>query len=144
MTESKAGLIDSNILIYACDKSQKEKYEKAKAFLAERLMAKDSFVSIQNLVEFHANATEKIEKPIDFEKSKLAMSTLAASLIVLKYDECTIQEAINYQQLYKIPFWDGLIAATMKENSLDLVYTEDIFDFKKIPWLKVVNPLELE
>jgi predicted nucleic acid-binding protein len=36
----------------------------------------------------------------------------------------------------------ALIAATMQENNLKTIYTENIADFKKVPWLNVVNPLK--
>ena len=37
----------------------------------------------------------------------------------------------------------NLLAATMRENKIFSIYTED-GDFKNIPWLNVINPLERE
>jgi predicted nucleic acid-binding protein len=36
--------------------------------------------------------------------------------------------------------WDAAIAATMKENDIFEIVTENVKDFKKIPQLKVSNP----
>ncbi len=38
-------------------------------------------------------------------------------------------------------FWDSLLAATMKENNIFNIYTENIKDFK-VPWINAINPVE--
>jgi predicted nucleic acid-binding protein len=43
---------------------------------------------------------------------------------------------------YEVHYWDALIAATMRENNIFCIYTEN-GDFKSIPWLKVINPFEV-
>lgn len=60
----------------------------------------------------------------------------------LRNDEKTVVEAINNQAIYGIPFWDALIVAAMEQNSLDTIITENEKDFKKISWLKVINPFK--
>ena len=51
-------LVDSNILVYAFDSSEKEKFEKAKKFLKESMGNGNAFLSAQNLAEFHVNITK--------------------------------------------------------------------------------------
>jgi predicted nucleic acid-binding protein len=46
------------------------------------------------------------------------------------------------QAIYKIPFWDALIVATMEENSIDTIITENEKDFKKVKWIKTINPFK--
>jgi predicted nucleic acid-binding protein len=36
-------------------------------------------------------------------------------------------------------FWDALLAATMNENGISTIYTEDCH-FEKVPGLTVINP----
>ena len=143
MTENKLnGLIDSNILVYSFELAEKEKREKAKIFLEQRLKSKDSFVSIQNLAEFHYNITERMEKPVDIETAKNATNKFSLGFNVISYGILTILNASNYQKIHKLHFWDALLAATMEENSIDTIFTENEKDFKKIPWMKVINPLK--
>ena len=61
---------------------------------------------------------------------------------ILHYSEKTIVEAINVQAIYKIPFWDALIVGTMEENSNDKIITENEKDFKKVKWIKIINPFK--
>jgi predicted nucleic acid-binding protein len=39
-------------------------------------------------------------------------------------------------------FWDALIVATMEENSIDTIITENEKDFKKVKWIKTINPFK--
>ncbi|MBN2127740.1 MAG: PIN domain-containing protein [Candidatus Diapherotrites archaeon] len=135
------GLIDSNILVYAFDSSEKNKQEKAKKFLTEIMINKKGILSIQNLAEFHATVTKKINKPISKEESQQIIKELSDSFEILKYSEKTIINSINFENLYKTHFWDSLLASTMQENNVFLIYTENTKDFKKIPWIKAVNPV---
>lgn len=135
-------LIDSNILVYAFDSSEKEKHAKAAAFLENAVSLKTGFLSVQNLSEFHAAITAKIEKKVSREESLDTMRGFAESFRILRYNEKTAFEAVNLELLYKIPYWDALIAATMQKNNVKTIYTENEKDFKKIPWLTVVNPLK--
>jgi len=143
MTEGKElKLLDSNILVYAYDKSETKKHATAKEFVKERWKKEDSVLSIQNLVEFYSIITSKIEKPLEIDKAKQIVLDYIEGFEILRYNEKTIVEAINVQAIYKSPFWDALIVATMEENSIDTIITENEKDFKKVKWIKTINPFK--
>ncbi|MBI4210566.1 MAG: PIN domain-containing protein [Candidatus Diapherotrites archaeon] len=135
-------LVDSNILVYAFDASESGKYTTAAAFLENAVKLRTGFLSVQNLSEFHTAVTTKIEKKLNKEESLATVRGFAESFGIIKYDEKTIFEAVNLELLYKIPYWDALIAATMIENNIKVIYTENEKGFRRIPWLKVINPLK--
>ncbi len=58
---------------------------------------------------------------------------------VIGYDPGTIMDAVSIRGTYSLHFWDALLAATMKQHSIDRIYTEDSH-FKKIPWITVIDP----
>lgn len=91
---------------------------------------------------FTAFPQTKIENPIPTEKSKEFIKAIATNFNILSYDENTVMEAVNLEQKFGIHFWDALIAATMQENSIDTIYTENTKDFAKVPWLKAINPFK--
>ncbi|HIH16620.1 MAG TPA: PIN domain-containing protein [Candidatus Diapherotrites archaeon] len=127
-------------MVYAFDDTQGEKHAKAKAFLREKMAEGSACLSAQNLAEFHFVMTQKVRRPVAVEKSREWVSSLAVSFDVHSYSFRTVLQAVEYQALTHAPFWDALLAAIMEENHVDTVYSEDA-DFKKIPWLKVINPL---
>ena len=143
-TSDEICLIDTNILVYAYDESEGKKHEICKRLIDEcwRLRAKYS-ISIQNLSEFYVVITKKIENPVPMEMAKEIIEDIIEfqNWILMDYDPRTILSAIELNMVYKVHYWDALIAATMRENKIFSIYTED-GDFKNIPWLNVINPLE--
>jgi len=59
---------------------------------------------------------------------------------VLNYNSHTIKSAMAISTTNGIHYWDALLAATMRENNIFSIYTENDNDFKKIPWIKIINP----
>lgn len=133
-------LIDTNILVYAYDKSDLKKHKLAKEVVKAAWLTQSGVLSIQNLAEFYSIITRKIQKPVSTSQAKQIILDLSEGFEILKYSEQTIISAINNQMIYKIPFWDSLIVATMEENSIDTIITENEKDFKKVEWLNVINP----
>ena len=92
-------------------------------------------ISIQNLSEFYVVITKKVEKPVPMETAKEIIGDIIEfqNWVVINYDVHTILSAIELNREYEVHYWDALIAATMRENNVFCIYTED-GDFKRIPW----------
>ena len=136
-------LIDSNVLIYAFDKDENEKNPIARAILKRIFNGEmNAFLSTQNLSEFYYNVTKKIKKPLEVTEAKEIISDLVSlsNIKIVKIDENTIINAIEISMKCNIHYWDALIAYVMKENNVYSIITENDKDFKKISWLKVINP----
>lgn len=137
-------LVDSNILIYAHDKLDIEKHNKSVKIL-EKCWNKELklAVSTQNLSEFYVVVTKKFKLPIE--------KNIANNIIrkIIEYEnwkkiiikETSIIKAMEFSEKYNMGYWDALIAATMIENNITTIYTENVKDFEKIKELKVINPL---
>ncbi|MEK6970468.1 MAG: PIN domain-containing protein [archaeon] len=139
MTE-KSSLIDSNILIYYLDLDEKEKHDKAVDFIQERLIGKDTVVSVQNLAEFSYNMSTNKTIPSIEKEIEDTIREMIDVFEVIFYSPLTIIRANELQKEYKIHFWDALIVATMQENHISIIYTEDTKDFERIPGIKAINP----
>src|SRR3989344_3317057 len=120
MTENDDFLIDSNILIYAFDKDEKEKNLAAIKIL-ERILNGELkiFLSTQNLSEFYYNVTKKIKKPLEITETKEIISGLISlsNINILNINENTILNAINISFENNVSYWDALIASVMKEKT---------------------------
>lgn len=136
---SDRALVDSNILIYAVDAAYPEKQRVAHNLLEEGLAGKRSLVlALQNVNEFFVNITQKAIKPM--QDAHVLAEDLLSKFPCYPDDQNTVEYAFSLCRLYKIPFWDALIAAVMLENTILTIYTENEQDFRKIPGIKVVNP----
>ncbi len=143
MTENKNFLIDSNILIYAFDEEEKEKNPAAKKILERALNGEINIIlSTQNLSEFYYNVTKKIKKPLSIlEAKEIILGLIAlANIKTSEVNKNSVLNAIDISSEYYISYWDALIVSVMKENNVYSIITENDKDFKKIPWLKVINP----
>ena len=144
MIESKEiQLLDSNILIYAYDSSEKGKYLTAKSLLADCWKRKKMYaLSVQNLSELFVVTTKKITNPVKPDEMKQNIQDIISfsNFNILNIDKNNILGAMNISAEYGISYWDALIASVMKENNIYEIITENEEDFKKIQWLKVINP----
>lgn len=141
----KPTLIDTNLLVYAVDKSESAKQRVCKELLCECWKLERSFtVSVQNLSEFYVTVTMKTENPIPKKEAKKFVSLIVdyRNWKVIAPTAQTIKTAIALSIEHNVHYWDALIAATMQENGVFSIYTEDRNHYTQIPWLTVTNPLE--
>lgn len=142
MKDEHLYLIDSNILIYAYEKEESEKKKRAQRLLSKAFSGEVIYaISSQNLAEFAAAFI--IKGKGDIKKLQRSIKGLSKynNFIKVNYSSQTINNAISLCDGYSRPFWDALIAATMFENNIHHIYTENTSDFK-IEGIKAINPLE--
>ena len=142
MTESDLFLVDTNLLVYAAEKDQSDKVQKSKDLVnkcwrGEEILA----VSCQNLAEFVSATTRKAK--LNLEEAKVFAGFIAefGGFKKINYNANTVLSATEIAKEFKTSFWDALLAATMRENGIFNIYTENVSDFK-MPWIKAVNPLK--
>lgn len=143
MTEdSELFLVDTNIFIYAFEKEDNTKKSKSRNLLDECFSGIREFaISNQNLAEFASVSTKKGKLSIEDAKNFVVKATQFQGFKKISYRAETIPLALEFMHQFKTSFWDSLLAATMRENGIFNIYTENINDFK-MPWIKAVNPLK--
>ena len=137
-------LIDSNILVYSYDASEPKKQNICSALIKKCWTQEESYaIALQNLSEFYVVVTKKIENPIPKDIAKKIINDIIEfdNWQVLGLNEKSLITAIELSTKYNIHYWDALLCATMKQNRINNIYTENIKDFGKIPWITAVNPL---
>jgi len=135
-------LIDTNILCYALDAGEPEKRAVAAELLSQCWRSEITLsVSVQNLAEFSVVMTEKVQHPVPEAVVTRFIRDIVSfdGWTVIGYDPATIIDAVGIREMYSLHFWDALLTATMKQHTIDTIYTEDSH-FKKIPWITVINP----
>ena len=140
------GLLDTNILVYAYDKTDERKHKIAVDLVVDTFNGKRPLaISLQNLNEFYVIVTKKSKNILD---PTTARNVVAEFLNFKQWkklypDEDTLFHAMEMHAKYKLPdFWDTHIAAVMLQNGITTIYTENIKDFKKIPGIKAINPFK--
>ena len=138
---------DTNIIVYAYDSGEPRKQAVCEKLIKTVYDGEISgFVSNQILGEVFITLTKKIERPLDSENAEkiVAGITDSAEWIKANYTHRTIKNAIRTVKILHTPFWDTVIAETMKENDIEKIYTENDKDFSKITGIKAINPFKGE
>jgi predicted nucleic acid-binding protein len=95
------------------------------------------------LPEFSVVVSEKARNPIPRPILRKFLAAVAAydGWTIVGYDAGTILAANDLKERCSLHFWDALLAATMKENGISTIYTEDRH-FERVPGITVTNPVE--
>jgi predicted nucleic acid-binding protein len=135
-------LLDTNILVHAYVVSDGRKHAVAKEIIERVWMQGNGLTTLQNLCEFFFVVTEKVERPIAVERAERIVRAILTvpRWQVLDRGEATILRATELVRERRVPFWDALIAATMLENEIDTILTENTKDFQMVRDLWAINP----
>lgn len=131
--------IDTNILVYANDRSEREKQEKAKQILFAGIANEDIAVSTQVLSEFYVTVTKKIKTKLPAGIAKKEILLLKA-IEVVEIDFNLIIQAINICNENKLSYWDSLIIAAAHKAKCTVVYSEDLNPGQTFDTVTIVNP----
>ena len=133
-------LIDTNVLVYGFENSDKFKQEKSMLVIEKSAVENNVFVSVQNMAELARVLTEKVKIKVPANITQMYLLKMGNLFRRIFYDEFTIMNALDISEKYKLHFFDALLVATMKENGIKTIITENDKDFEKIPFIKAVNP----
>ena len=109
--------VDTNILIYAFDRTAGLKQETAKKLLIMLQTVRTGFISIQVMQEFHVIVTQKIQQPLKIEDSVDILRDLSKWYMHIPNSD-DVLAAINIQKEYQLSFWDAMIVQSALHISL--------------------------
>jgi len=133
------GFVDTNVLVYAFDRSGSAKQRAAQRLLNE-LMEQDRLrVSTQVLQELYVTLTRKARACCSSGEALAVLEDLAAwPLMVVDYG--AIRAAVRLGEQAKLSFWDALVVVAAARSGAAVLYTEDMNDGQEILGVRVRNP----
>ena len=134
-----SALVDSNILIYAFAEDS-PKHETALRLLRQCFSGNITLtISLQNIGEFCNTALWKYKLDQAVVRRVVRQILYCSSFVKISYMANEFEKALELSEKHNMEFWDAMLVATMKENGIDTIYTEDN-GFGKVPGIKAVNP----
>ena len=130
---------DTNILIYASDRSAPEKQSQARRLLKNAIENETGVISAQVLSEFFTVVTRRIQHQLAVEEAELVIEQLAI-LPVVEVDWALVREAISTCRRYQISYWDALIVAAAERKGCTRILSEDLNPGQTYHNIAVVNP----
>jgi predicted nucleic acid-binding protein len=132
--------VDTNILVYAHDRSAGLKHERARQLVEHLWNSGQGVLSTQVLQELCINLRRKIARPLPMEEVRQIIQDYLSWEIVVNTPASVLQ-ALEIEVRYQTSFWDALILQAAESSGAAVLYSEDLAAGQKYGAVEVVNPL---
>jgi len=131
--------VDTNILVYAHDRSAGAKHDRARALIEQLWQSGNGVLSTQVLQELCLNLRRKANPPLQIEETRRLLQDYLSWEVVVNSSESVLQ-ALEIEDRYKTSFWDALILYAAEISGASVLYSEDFSANQKYGSIRVVNP----
>jgi predicted nucleic acid-binding protein len=132
--------VDTNILVYAHDRSTGVKHERAQRILEQLWDSGKGVLSTQVLQELCINLRRKAGNPLPVEEVRRLIREYSTWEVVTNTPE-SVLGALEIEMRYKTSFWDALILQAAEFSGAPILYSEDLATGQRYGSIQVVNPL---
>lgn len=131
--------VDTNVLIYAHDKSAGRKHDVARYRILALWEEGRGLLSTQVLQELFLGMTRKIPNPVSLALGRKIIEDLLAWEVVIN-DGTSVLAAIDIQSRYRLSFWDALIVQAALRGGATVLLSEDLAHGQAIQGVTIQNP----
>lgn len=131
--------VDTNVLVYAYDKSAGDKRTIAQGLLRRLWQDRSGCLSVQVLQEFFTVVTRKIPQPLSGPDALEVVHDLVAWTIHAP-DGGDVESAIRLHQALHLSFWDSMVIHSALQLKCSMLWSEDLQDGQRVEGLQVRNP----
>jgi predicted nucleic acid-binding protein len=133
-------LVDTNVLVYAYDRSEPHKQGQALAVLDRLALAGAGLISSQVLSEFFVAVTRKIPAPLSAAEAYDRVKNYVQGWPVLELTGLVVLEAARGARDHQLNFWDAQIWAVARLNQVGVVFSEDFNAGAVVEGVRFANP----
>jgi predicted nucleic acid-binding protein len=133
--------IDTNILVYAFDRSARKKNTIAAQLVKDCWENETGHISIQVLQEFVVNVTRKIAAPLDYQMARQIVADLA-QWCVHSPEISDLLQALDFQERYQLSFWDAMVVQSAAHLGCKQLLSEDLNHGQVYGDVRVINPFK--
>ena len=133
-------ILDTNVLIYAHDRSEPEKQRQALEVLDRAQSTGNGALTTQILGEFFTTATRKLSASLPLKDTARQIELMARVWPVFDVTAFTILEALRGTLTYRLSYWDAQIWASARLNQIPIILSEDFNTGAVLEGVRFVNP----
>lgn len=131
--------VDTNVLAYAHDASERDKQPVAAAALGALWESRSGALSTQVLQEFYVVATRKFHPPLTRRAAREIVAAYGSWEIVV-IDVPLIVAASELEERHRLSFWDALVVESARQAGAAKLLTEDMQTGRRISNVVIENP----
>jgi predicted nucleic acid-binding protein len=132
--------VDTNILVYAHDRSAGVKHERAQALLEQLWNSGQGVLSTQVLQELCINLRRRVKDPLPVEETRLLIRDYSTWEVITNTPESVLR-ALDLEVRYRTSFWDALILQSAESAGASILYSEHLATGGHYGSIQIVNPL---
>lgn len=133
--------VDTNILVYAHDRTAGSKHEQARRLIDHLWDTGEGSISTQVLQELCVTLRRKLACPLPMHEVRQLIRDYSAWNVVVNTPE-SILEAMEIESRYKTSFWDAMIVYAAEASGAEILYSEDLAAGQKFHRIQVQNPFK--
>jgi predicted nucleic acid-binding protein len=132
---------DTNVIVYAYDRSAGEKRRIARELVERLWTSGDGMVSIQVLQELFVSLTRKASPPLPAAEARIIVEDLS-TWQVIEPGSHDVLEAVDVSVRWQLSFWDAMIVAAARKGGATVLWSEDMKDGESYDGVLVRNPFQ--
>lgn len=133
-------LVDTNVLVYAYDRSEPEKMAQSIELLDHLALSGLGVLSLQILAEFFVAVTRKIALPLSANDAETRVLNYLQGWRTVAVTNIVFREALRGVREHRLSFWDAQIWATARLNQIPIVLSEDFSHGTAVEGIQFANP----
>jgi len=137
-------LIDTNLLVYAHDRSEHTKQSQAIDVLNQLQLAGMGRLSAQSLAEFFSAVTKGKTPMLTHDEAVQQVNFLANTWPVLSITRLVVLEAARGVREHQLAYWDAQLWATAHLNQIPVIFSEDFNPGAVLEGVRFVNPFSAD
>jgi predicted nucleic acid-binding protein len=137
--EGGLAFVDTNVLIYAYDRSAGRRHEHAAELVGELGARRRGAISVQVLQEFYVNVTHKIAEPLDHDAALGRVRSLSR-WPVHRPGATDVLSAARLAHTQRLSFWDAMIVTSAHTLGCEVLWSEDLNDGQDVAGVIIRNP----
>ena len=139
MADDRLTFLDTNVLVYAHDRSETRKQPIAQALLDVLWRTRSGALSTQVLQEFYVVTTRKFDPPMRRGAAREIVA-LYGEWPIVQVDVALILAASKLEERHTFSFWDALVVEAARRCGATRLLTEDLQAGRRIGGISIENP----
>jgi predicted nucleic acid-binding protein len=134
--------VDTNILVYTCDRSEPKKQKQALEVLDRLVSTATGVISTQVLAEFFVavTSTRKFASPMSKVEAYEYVQDYMSAWEVVSITPMIVLEAVRGVCHYQLSLWDAQLWAAARLNQIPVIYSEDFNVGAVLEGVSFINP----
>lgn len=133
-------LLDTNVIVYACDPGEPIKRDQAGRVLRFLEQTGSGRLSVQGLSEFISATTRRLRPPLTAAEAAQQVERLMSSFPIYDLTPMVVMEALRGVRDHHLPYYDAQVWAAARLNQVPLIFSEDFNSNATLEGVRFVNP----